>query len=64
MQFLTFMLAGLVYKSPFQPYMAWATTFVLALIVIFSGYKVFIHGYWNVNSFLTTYIGIPIFLCE
>ncbi|KAH8896908.1 hypothetical protein GQ53DRAFT_819159 [Thozetella sp. PMI_491] len=52
----------LPYKSPFQPYMAWFTLLLLCLITLFSGYVVFIYGQWNVNSFLTYYIGIPIFL--
>ncbi|KAL6250486.1 hypothetical protein RBB50_002788 [Rhinocladiella similis] len=52
----------LPYKSPLQPYMAWITTLVLALIILFSGYSVFLRGHWNTDSFLVSYIGIPIFL--
>ncbi|EXJ78263.1 hypothetical protein A1O3_09424 [Capronia epimyces CBS 606.96] len=52
----------LPYKSPFQPYMAWTTMSVLAIIILISGYSVFIHGNWNTNNFLVSYIGIPIFL--
>lgn len=53
---------GLPYKSPFQPYMAWATVTCVAVIALTSGYVVFLHGHWNTASFLTAYIGIPIFL--
>ncbi|KAI1620122.1 amino acid permease [Exophiala viscosa] len=52
----------LPYKSPFQPYAAWANAFVLACVILFTGYSVFLNGHWSVDSFLTSYIGIPIFL--
>ena len=55
---------GLPYKSPLQPYMTWATLVALIIITLTSGYEVFIHGRWNTSSFLTSYIGIPIFLGE
>ncbi|KAI1335936.1 amino acid permease/ SLC12A domain-containing protein [Xylariaceae sp. FL0016] len=51
----------LPYKSPLQPGMAWATLGALTLIILFSGYSVFIGGNWSVSSFLTYYIDIAIF---
>ncbi|OKL59901.1 hypothetical protein UA08_04539 [Talaromyces atroroseus] len=51
----------LPYKSPFQPYMAWATLVSLVIITLTSGYSVFLHGHWNTSSFLASYIGLPIF---
>jgi yeast amino acid transporter len=44
--------------------MAWFTTLLLFIITFFSGFSVFIYGKWNVNNFLTYYIGVPIFLGE
>ncbi|PVH74167.1 hypothetical protein DL98DRAFT_519476 [Cadophora sp. DSE1049] len=54
----------LVFKSPFQPYTAWAAFFYFAIIIIFNGFHVFVgqdHQNWNVTDFLAAYIGIPIF---
>lgn len=51
----------LIFKSPFQPYLAWFAFTYFSMIVIFSGFSVFIHGNWNVQTFVTTYIGIPVF---
>lgn len=30
-------LAALPYKSPLQPYISWATMFVVSLVILFSG---------------------------
>ncbi|KAK0117040.1 hypothetical protein ONS96_012882 [Cadophora gregata f. sp. sojae] len=54
----------LVFKSPFQPYTAWAAFLYFAIIIIFNGFNVFVgqhHQNWNVTDFLAAYIGIPIF---
>lgn len=50
------------YKSPLQPYMAWATLGALCLVIFFSGYTVFFPGRWSVSTFLTYYIDIAIFI--
>jgi len=54
----------LVFKSHFQPYLAWIALFYFALIILFNGFHVFVgqhHQNWNVTDFLAAYIGIPIF---
>jgi yeast amino acid transporter len=51
----------LVFKSPFQPYTAYAALYYFIFIIIFSNFSVFTKGQWNVTTFLTSYIGIPIF---
>ncbi|KAI9753144.1 MAG: hypothetical protein M4579_005307 [Chaenotheca gracillima] len=51
----------LVFKSKFQPYTAWFAFFYFAMIIVFNGFAVFIHGNWDVSDFLVAYIGIPIF---
>lgn len=53
--------AVLPYKSPFQPYVAYITTSIVSLIVIFSGYAVFFPGNFTTSGFLTYYINIAIF---
>ncbi|MCJ1289536.1 hypothetical protein MMC34_001069 [Xylographa carneopallida] len=49
----------LIFKSPFQPYTAWAAFAFFAIIILFNGFYVF--GPWNVDNFVTDYVGIPIF---
>ncbi|KAF2740214.1 hypothetical protein EJ04DRAFT_540291 [Polyplosphaeria fusca] len=54
----------LVFKSPFQPYMAWAALAYFGLIIVFNGFKVFTQKPWGsaqLTDFFTAYIGIPIF---
>lgn len=49
----------LVFKSPFQPYLAWAAFSFFAIIILFNGFYAFCP--WNTDSFITSYVGIPIF---
>lgn len=49
----------LPFKSPFQPYLAWYTIIYFSILTLFNGFYSFTP--WNVETFLTTYIGIPIF---
>ncbi|KAJ6002219.1 hypothetical protein N7499_001916 [Penicillium canescens] len=51
----------LPYKTPFQPYTAWITGFMVVMIVLTSGYDVFCEGRWNTSTFLTSYLNIAIF---
>jgi len=54
----------LVFKSYFQPYTAWAALIYFSIIIIFNGFHVFTgehHSHWNITSFFSAYIGIPIF---
>jgi len=51
----------LVFRSPFQPYLAYGTFFYFALIILFNGWVVFTNGSWSVNDFLISYIGVPIY---
>lgn len=50
---------SLVFKSPFQPYLAYSALAFFAIIIVFNGFYAFCP--WNVDDFLTSYIGIPIF---
>ncbi|KAF7556250.1 hypothetical protein G7046_g6345 [Stylonectria norvegica] len=49
------------FRSPFQPYLAWASLIFFAILLVFNGFPVFMSGKWNVSDFVVAYIGIPIF---
>ncbi|KAH7409689.1 AAT family amino acid transporter [Cadophora sp. MPI-SDFR-AT-0126] len=49
------------FKSPFQPYAAWFALIYFAMIIVFSGWEVFTKGRWSLETFVTSYIGIPIY---
>jgi amino acid transporter len=54
----------LIFKSPWQPYMAYGALVYFSLIIFFNGFKVFTTTPWGsdeLTSFFTAYIGIPIF---
>lgn len=51
----------LPYKSPLQPYVAYVTTFIIFLVILFSGFAVFFPGNFTAAGFLTYYINIAIF---
>ena len=51
----------LVFKSPFQPYLAWLSLGFFTMIILFNGFYVFMSGNWSVQDFLTAYLGIPIY---
>lgn len=53
---------ALPYKSPLQPYVSWATMFVVSLVILFSGFDVFVKGHFTAAGFLTCYLNIAIFI--
>ncbi|TKY88487.1 hypothetical protein EX895_002475 [Sporisorium graminicola] len=52
----------LPYTAPFQPYLTYFGIFFLCLVLLFSGFTVFLNGQWSTSSFVTTYICLPLFL--
>jgi len=52
----------LAYKAPLQPYASYFGAFFITIILIFNGFEVFLSGLWNVDTFITAYICLPIFL--
>lgn len=52
----------LPYKAPFQPYASYFGIFFVTVIILFNGFQVFINGNWNVDTFITAYICLPIFV--
>lgn len=52
---------GLVFKSPFQPYLAWAAFVFFMLVTFLSGWDAFAPEF-SYKDFITDYIGIPIYI--
>ncbi|BFZ59132.1 hypothetical protein YB2330_000135 [Saitoella coloradoensis] len=53
----------LPYKAPFQPYTAWFGLIAISIILFFNGFSVFLDGNWDTSVFITSYVGIPIYIC-
>lgn len=54
----------LIFRSPWQPYTAWAAFTYFALIIVFNGFKVFTQTPWGpdqLTDFFTAYIGVLIY---
>lgn len=49
----------LVFKTPFQPYTAWISLIYFSIIIVFNGFYAFLP--FKSQSFVTAYIGIPIY---
>lgn len=52
----------LPYNSFTQPWMAYVCMVSFAILLLCNGFYVFFPSQWSVSSFLTAYIGLPIFL--
>jgi amino acid transporter len=46
----------LPFKSSFQPYAAWYGIVTISVILLFSGFSVFLRGNWDTADFVTNYI--------
>ncbi|KAF7555903.1 hypothetical protein G7Z17_g1771 [Cylindrodendrum hubeiense] len=51
----------LPYKSPLQPYTSWATLVMVSLVVLFSGFDIFVKGNFTASGFITCYVNVFIF---
>jgi amino acid transporter len=51
-----------VYRNWIQPYGAWIAIVMFTFLCLINGFTVFFNAEWSASSFLTDYIGIPIFL--
>ncbi|KAJ3538399.1 hypothetical protein NM208_g5923 [Fusarium decemcellulare] len=49
------------YRSRLQPYYSWISGISFLLLLILSGFHVFLKGQWDLSVFLSAYIGIPVF---
>jgi yeast amino acid transporter len=52
----------LPFAAPWQPYTTWATMVLFVLLLLTGGYSTFIHGQWSDETFVSSYINIPIIL--
>ncbi|KAF6811629.1 amino acid permease [Colletotrichum sojae] len=52
----------LPWKAPFQPYTAWFGFIGATIITLVAGFSVFLKGNWSTANFISSYIGIPIFI--
>ncbi|KIY49348.1 hypothetical protein FISHEDRAFT_41204 [Fistulina hepatica ATCC 64428] len=50
----------LPWAAPFQPYAAWTGTIAFSIILLTSGYAVFIHGHWDTETFFSSYFNLPL----
>ena len=53
---------SLPWRTPLQPYITWASLIMLSLLLVTGGYATFIHGEWDTETFVASYINIPLFL--
>ncbi|KAL7906428.1 amino acid permease/ SLC12A domain-containing protein [Trichoderma velutinum] len=51
----------LAFGGLFQPYLSWVSLGFFIIVLLFNGFSTFIHGHWNTQHFVVSYIGIPIF---
>ncbi|PYH92284.1 putative amino acid permease [Aspergillus ellipticus CBS 707.79] len=53
---------SLPWAAPLQPYISWVALVLLSLLLLTGGYSTFIHGHWDNETFVSSYINIPLFL--
>ncbi|KAJ5232541.1 hypothetical protein N7468_005497 [Penicillium chermesinum] len=53
---------SLPWAAPLQPYISWASLVLLSVLLLTGGYSTFIHGKWDTETFVSSYINIPLFL--
>ncbi|GFP59569.1 probable proline-specific permease put4 [Trichoderma asperellum] len=51
----------LAFKGFLQPYISYISLVFFIIVIIFNGFSVFIHGHWDTQKFVVSYVGIPIF---
>ncbi|PWN52876.1 putative general amino acid permease [Violaceomyces palustris] len=51
----------LPYRAKLQPYGSWFSIATCSIIILFSGWSTFLNGDFTATSFVTSYIGIPLF---
>ncbi|GIK00939.1 hypothetical protein Aspvir_004969 [Aspergillus viridinutans] len=52
----------LPWAAPFQPHLTWAALTLFTLLLITGGFSTFIHGHWDTETFIASYINVPIVL--
>ncbi|SJX66314.1 probable general amino acid permease [Sporisorium reilianum f. sp. reilianum] len=52
----------LPYQAWLQPFCGWWTVYTTFIVMLFSGWSVFLNGNWSTSDFITNYIPIPFFI--
>jgi amino acid transporter len=52
----------LPWAAPLQPYTTWASLTLFILLLFTGGYATFIHREWDTETFISSYLNIPIIL--
>ncbi|KAJ8068958.1 hypothetical protein OCU04_002639 [Sclerotinia nivalis] len=52
----------LPWAAPLQPYTTWASLALFIILLFTGGYATFIHGQWNNETFVSSYLNIPLIL--
>ena len=52
----------LPWAAPFQPYTTWISLVLFTLLLFTGGYSTFIHGEWSNETFISSYLNIPLIL--
>lgn len=52
----------LPWAAPFQPWFSWMSLTLFLALLLTSGYTVFIHGHWDIETFISSYFNIPLIL--
>lgn len=50
----------LPWAAPFQPYLAWISLSAFTILLLTGGYVTFLHGHWDTETFISSYLNIPI----
>ncbi|KAK6221330.1 hypothetical protein LQW54_001429 [Pestalotiopsis sp. IQ-011] len=50
------------YQSRIQPWAAWICMILFAMLCMLNGFTNFFPGHWSTGDFLSSYIGVPVFL--
>ncbi|EME78479.1 uncharacterized protein MYCFIDRAFT_37349 [Pseudocercospora fijiensis CIRAD86] len=53
----------LPWKGFGQPYLAWTGVIAFQILLLTGGYSTFMKGHWDTETFVSSYINIPIFAC-
>ncbi|QSZ37367.1 hypothetical protein DSL72_009465 [Monilinia vaccinii-corymbosi] len=52
----------LPWAAPLQPYTSWASLALFITLLFTGGYTTFIHGHWDNEAFISSYLNIPLIL--
>jgi amino acid transporter len=51
----------LPWAAPFQPYISWFSLVLFTVLILTGGYSTFIKGHWSDETFVSSYLNIPLF---